>query len=146
MNRQVHTIFCDDIRHEINGKVSYIGVYSGLMFVPQFPISLPKLCLALNVVTPVTDPFRKIVIRVLKDRETITEAIVSDAELTKYGESVSNTLESERKDQVHVFRSLLVFSPFNLEGPCVLRVRVETEESEMRGAGLIINLVPSESK
>jgi hypothetical protein len=29
MNRQVQTVFCDDIRHELGGKLSYIGVYSG---------------------------------------------------------------------------------------------------------------------
>jgi hypothetical protein len=44
--RHVETLFCDDIRHEVGGKLSYIGVYSGGLFVRAFPVTLPKLCLA----------------------------------------------------------------------------------------------------
>jgi hypothetical protein len=38
-----HTTFCDDIRHEVDGKFTFIGVYSGSMFVRSaFPVVLPK--------------------------------------------------------------------------------------------------------
>jgi hypothetical protein len=38
------TIFCDDIRAEVGGKFSYMGIYRGTMFVhTDFPVSLPKL-------------------------------------------------------------------------------------------------------
>src|ERR1700675_16626 len=44
-----YTIFCDDIRQEIGGKFTYVGVYSGFMFIqPSFPVVLPKLCLAIT--------------------------------------------------------------------------------------------------
>jgi hypothetical protein len=44
------TTFCDDIRQEVGGKFSYIGVYSGFMFVHgSFPITLPKLCHAITL-------------------------------------------------------------------------------------------------
>src|SRR5271165_3565530 len=36
------TIFCDDIRAEVDGKVSFIGSYNGLMYVPSFPVTVPK--------------------------------------------------------------------------------------------------------
>lgn len=38
------TIFCDDVRHELNGKVSLMGVYGGDMYVTDFPVTLPKIC------------------------------------------------------------------------------------------------------
>jgi hypothetical protein len=38
MERHLQTIFCDDIRHELGGKLSYIGVYSGRLIVPDFPV------------------------------------------------------------------------------------------------------------
>jgi len=38
------SIFCDDIRHEINGKISLMGIYTGDMYVPNFPITLTKIC------------------------------------------------------------------------------------------------------
>jgi hypothetical protein len=45
------TIFCDDIRHEIGGKTSCIGIYSGTMYVHSaFPIILPKFCMSVTYV------------------------------------------------------------------------------------------------
>jgi hypothetical protein len=38
-----YTIFCDDVRQELGGKTSFIGVYSGMMLVHgEFPLTLPK--------------------------------------------------------------------------------------------------------
>lgn len=37
------TIFCDDLRNEVDGKLSFIGSYHGIMFVwGTFPASVPK--------------------------------------------------------------------------------------------------------
>jgi hypothetical protein len=45
-----YTIFCDDIRQEIGGKVSYMGVYRGgkLFAHSPFPLTLPKFGLAVH--------------------------------------------------------------------------------------------------
>jgi hypothetical protein len=45
-----HTVFCDDIRDELGGKVSYIGVYqTRKMFVHgEFPVTLPKFGFAIS--------------------------------------------------------------------------------------------------
>lgn len=43
------TIFCDDIRHELGGKVSYIGIYSGsINFNKPLPITLAKFGFAIR--------------------------------------------------------------------------------------------------
>jgi len=43
------TIFCDDIRPEVGGKFSFMGVYRGIMFVhSDFPVTLPKFGLAIH--------------------------------------------------------------------------------------------------
>jgi len=142
MNRHALTVFCDDIRQEIGGKLSYIGVYSGNMLVPAFPAVLPKLCLALSVVTPATSPFRKLTLRILKDQELLAEGSLSESELANFVEATNDVADDERKDRVQIFRSTFIFSPFKLDGPCVLRVRVETEEGKIRGVGLRIGLAP----
>src|SRR5438445_2168364 len=36
------SVFCDDIRAEVGGKASFIGVYNSIMFMPSFPAVLPK--------------------------------------------------------------------------------------------------------
>ncbi|MCA3697779.1 hypothetical protein [Aquidulcibacter sp.] len=38
-----YTFFCDDIRFEMSGKVSLIGIYSAVMLVKEFPTILPQL-------------------------------------------------------------------------------------------------------
>jgi hypothetical protein len=44
------TIFCDDIRAEIGGKFSYMGVYGGTMNIhaKTFPATLPRLALSIR--------------------------------------------------------------------------------------------------
>lgn len=44
-----YTIFCDDIRYEIDGKQSFIGIYaSEMIFSIPFPATLPKLGLSVK--------------------------------------------------------------------------------------------------
>jgi hypothetical protein len=45
-----YTIFCDDIRHELGGKVSFMGSYGGSLSVTHdFPAALPKFGLSINL-------------------------------------------------------------------------------------------------
>jgi len=143
MNRQVLTIFCDDIRQEIGGKFSYIGVYSAQMFVPSFPITLPKLCLAMNVITPADTPFRKLAMRILKDDTQLAEGVFDETQLASAVEASTVVPEDGRKERVLALQAMFVFSPFQVEGPCTLRVRVETDDGELRGLGLRIEQAPA---
>ena len=134
MDRHIQTIFCDDVRHELGGKLSYMGVYNGVLFVPAFPVTLPKLCLVINVLTPAEKPFAKLVLRVLTNEEVLIE---EDFDETQY-------TVRENEDRLLIFPSIFVFSPCQLDGPCILRVRAETEEGELKGPGLIIGQAPAE--
>lgn len=43
-----HVIFCDDIRHELHGKVTFVGVYSNVMYITgTLPVTLPKVCMGI---------------------------------------------------------------------------------------------------
>ena len=44
INFSCASIFCDDIRHEINGKMSLMGIYGDTMYLPDFPITVTKIC------------------------------------------------------------------------------------------------------
>jgi hypothetical protein len=40
------TIFCDDIRHEVSGKATFVGAYADTMYINgQLPAILPKLAI-----------------------------------------------------------------------------------------------------
>src|ERR1700761_8771536 len=64
MNRFGYSIFCDDIRNEPGGKLSFIGCYNGVIFVPpEFPLVLPKFCVHVHILSPATEPYESIVVR-----------------------------------------------------------------------------------
>ncbi len=43
------TIFCDDIREEVGGKSSFMGVYKGTMIINDvFPAIVPKFAMSIN--------------------------------------------------------------------------------------------------
>jgi hypothetical protein len=46
----IHSIIvCDDVRHESNGKAFLIGVYTGDIIVPAFPVNFLKIIVFLNL-------------------------------------------------------------------------------------------------
>lgn len=141
--RHVETLFCDDIRHEINGKLSYIGVYSGTLFVPVFPVTLPKLCISIKIVTSANEPLRSLTLRVLKDDEILQEIVFDKEQLVSASEILAELSDEERRLRVQMPQFLLAFSPLHLDKACTLRVRALADHEELRGVGLIIDQIPT---
>lgn len=139
--RHVETLFCDDIRHEINGKLSYIGVYSGTLFVPVFPVTLPKLCISVKIVTPANEPLRSLTLRVLKDDEILQEIVFDKEQLVSASKVLVELSDEERRLRVQMPQFLLAFSPLHLDKACTLRVRALADHEELRGVGLIIDQI-----
>jgi Family of unknown function (DUF6941) len=143
IERHIQTIFCDDIRHEIGNKMSYIGVYSGTLIVQSFPVTLPKLCLSVKIVTPPNQPLRSLILRVLKDEEIMQEITVDEKDLVSASEPYENMKAEDHKHRLQLANFFLVFSPLVLDGPCILRVRAQTEEGELRGMALAVQQAKS---
>lgn len=141
MSRNVFTIFSDDVRHEIGGKVSYIGVYAGKLLAASFPVVLPKLCLTLRITTPSSKPFQKLIAKIYKDDELIAEGELPPADL----QMQSDVEETENPSSVKKLRAIqmgFAFAPFVIDEPCFIRVRVENEGKELRGTGLRVEKAP----
>jgi hypothetical protein len=134
--RHVETVFCDDIRQEVGGKLSLIGVYSGGLLVSAFPVTLPKLCLFVRVVTPGEEPLRSLKLRVMKDDDVLQEIVMDEEQLAAASDSTEDTTEEQSKGRVRLAHFLLVFSPIQFVEPCSLRVRIQTEHGELAGVGL----------
>ena len=59
------TVFCDDIRDEVSGKRTYIGVYPNEMLVNgDFPLLLPTFGFALTYLEPLDWPVEKVTIKI----------------------------------------------------------------------------------
>jgi len=142
ITRHVETLFCDDIRHEVGGKLSFIGVYSSGLFVRAFPVTLPKLCLSVKIVTPADEPLKVLNLRVLRDEETLQEIALDEGQLADAIDSAEEMTEEQRKERVQMAQFMLVFSPIQFEDACTLRVRVQTEDGELHGMALKVDQAP----
>jgi hypothetical protein len=128
--------FCDDIRQEVGNKVSLMGCYGTKMFLAKFPVVLPKLCIQVQVTTPINKPFERLVIRVLRDDEPIAEL---SAEVEKFKKA---SVAPAWARWQHM-RAFMVLSPFQVDAPCKLRVRAETEDGTVDSGAFSIEEPPT---
>lgn len=142
ITRHVETLFCDDIRHEEGGKLSFMGVYSSGLFVPAFPATLPKLCLSVKIISPAGEPLRELSLRISRDEETLQEIALGEEQLAEASDSTEDMTEEQRKERIQMAQFMLVFSPIQFDGPCTLRVRVQTEDGELHGMSLKVDQAP----
>jgi hypothetical protein len=143
MNRFAHTIYSDDIRHEVGNKRSLIGIYSGKMFVPEFPVLLPKICMSIWIVTPANKPFKSLKVRVLADDNVVAEhPIDADTIAAQQPTSVISGPFDPEKPQIFTANFMVQISPYLVDKATTLRIRVVTEEEVLKGGALSIELAP----
>ncbi|WP_295433096.1 hypothetical protein [uncultured Thiodictyon sp.] len=145
ISRHIETLFCDDIRHEVGGKLSFIGVYSGGLIVPAFPVTLPKLCLSVRIVTPTGEPLSSLTLRIWKDDKILQEMVLAEDQLAAASSDATDEMIGEQQKngvRVSVSQVLLVFSPIQFDEPCVLKVRAQTETGELAGVALRVMTQP----
>lgn len=76
MNRKFDCIFADDIRNELGGKHSIIGVYNSVLSLDTAQSLIPKLAVSLTCHTGFGHPFKQIFVLVMLD-----DAVISQNEL-----------------------------------------------------------------
>ena len=139
MSRFAHSIYSDDVRHEIGNKRSIIGIYTGKMFVTEFPVVLPRLCISTVVVTPINRPFKELRFRLLSDDEVVLD---SPLDKSHFPSGEDEKSEGENAPRVIIANFEMQVSPFPVQKAITLRVRIITEEEELKGGALSIELAP----
>lgn len=137
MNRFAHAIFCDDIRQELGGKFTFVGVYGSHLLVPKFPSILPKLCIVVNMATPVGQPFESLRFRVLKGDDTLAEGDFQQVA------KATSELPDAKQGQVIRVATHAVFSPFKVDAPELVRVQILTGADEIQAGSLQIDQNPA---
>lgn len=136
-DRILTSIFCDDIRREMDNKTSFMGCYESELIVPYAPIVLSKLCVYIIALTPIARPFDSLTLRVVLDNHTEL------ARLEIPPEELSNRpVVSDETATRKFISTALMFSPFVIEKPTSLRVMADTEEGEIVGPRLLIKVAP----
>lgn len=140
MDRFVTAIYCDDIREEVGGKRSFMGVYAGGLTVQNAPVVLPRLCVIVILNTPMNRPFTKCVIRILRDDETMAEMQLESEALEMQSKIAAESIPPDLENPSIVLHAVAQFMPFPILGNCKLRIRVQTEEEELKGPALEIKV------
>jgi len=137
------TTYCDDIRQEIGGKLSLMGVYNGVMFVQQFPVTLPKFWVVANYVVSRDEPPKSLKFRVFKNNEPLADLDATP----EYLEQLAHAREPvvpppDGSQKVISTQTQVCFAPLVIDAPCVLRVVAITDKKEVRGLGLQVQQQP----
>lgn len=137
--RHLEVIYCDDIREEVGNKLSYMGVYSGELTVPNAPVLLAKFCIAVKVTTDIGDPFEALEVRVVKVKNNDETELLSTGPITLPAE-----LAGIDNGSAHlVVQMNFMLTPFQIDEETTLRIKAITEREELRGMALRIRIVPS---
>ncbi len=143
MNRFGHSIFCDDIRNEPGGKLSFIGCYNGVIFVPpEFPFVLPRFCIQIHIFSPAAQPFSSIVVRCYapgEDRPIFEEPIEPPSKDAQV--DLVAGFEKEQAAPLYIVAGTsLIFAPLHIRTLGLIRVRalVDDADDEVRLGSLRI--------
>jgi hypothetical protein len=142
MNRYGYSIFCDDIRNEAGGKLSFIGCYNGIILISgQFPLVLPKLCVHVHILSPASQPFSSIAVRCYLpgDDKPFFEEPIETPEHHDQTELVANLKADTSAPLFIVAATSLIFAPLELRSSGLMRVRAVIDaDQELRLGSLRI--------
>lgn len=137
MSRFAYCIFCDDVRQEVSGKTSLIGVYQGKLIVEELPAAIAKLFAIIHVVTPKGKPFKSLDVKIeyngqvmfdLPDTENLVKRLADHA--------------GDDEDEI-VFQAQVAFSPLHLEKTGRIKVKVMADGKKIACHGLLIEADPN---
>ncbi len=142
------TIFCDDIRPEVGGKLSYMGVYNGTMFVAgDLPITFPKFCISVHyhefVLPEDKRPTGNVPFKIFMPwDEEGTPSLTSEfpMEEARKSSQLAEFREQAPADSDHLIltQAHLAFAPFAISRYGYIRVRAYWGTEEIRLGALRI--------
>jgi hypothetical protein len=130
------TIFCDDIREELSGKISLIGVYGGDLVVnAPFPLWLPKICFLINAFfnPELTIKSPQLIIYFPGDAE---DAPTVHADLPWNAEPVTGDPAFPDAQPSINFRAQLIMGAVSLREEGYIRVRITHKNERIRVGAL----------
>lgn len=138
------TLFCDDIRHEVNGKMTLVGCYSSeLNFNGPQPGMLPTFAALVNIRIPVSVKFNSIKLRVLKEEgDETTEILEADIEVpeNKKGKVFQDLSTESTEEKMFSMTVPLQWSPLPVKESGFIKVRAYLDGGkEIRLGALKVN-------
>lgn len=134
-DRNLSAIFCDDIRHEMGNKMSFMGCYQSELNVANAPVALSKLCVFVSATTPQNKPFKALTLRIVQDTDIELARLEISSEQLQQGAQIVDPTATRKN-----LGTAIVFSPFFIEKSTSIRLLAITEEGEIVGPRLLIKV------
>lgn len=141
----LHTVWCDDVRHEVGNKLSLMGIYTGEMLLPGLPAVLGKLVCHNTLVLPIAHRARSIRLKLLKDDAVLGEQVLEQRDPTQaQGEGEVRTLSGHAATRLNLNMTMLL-QPLELPvGTRVMQVVAEVDGVALPGNKLWVTIVAAE--
>ncbi|MCK9504677.1 MAG: hypothetical protein M0Q95_10910 [Porticoccaceae bacterium] len=138
-DRYVHALWCDDIRQEVGNKPSFMGAYVGGITVPSLPIIFPKLSVYVWVSTPISNPFKTIALRIVRDDGfVLTETPVND-----FSQHLIKHPIDENANRIDLMFGMNLIGVEIPIGCKYFAVEVDTESGSLESPKLFISVNPN---
>jgi hypothetical protein len=142
-------LFCDDIRVEIGGKVSLMGLYQAEMFFPNniaLPALLPKMVIVVNYYEAHGSLNEDVSFKVTygDENNVIAEVPVSRRDIiAEQAQAASLAEVSADSERIYNIRLPVTLSPFRIEKMGRFRVRAHYSDGKiLRLGSLILRQIP----
>ncbi|WP_137754409.1 hypothetical protein [Sphingopyxis sp. L1A2A] len=135
-----HVVFCDDIREEIGGKRTFVGVYGNFLVISAVgPVTLPQLCAAISLrIDPPTAP-TAVTVRIFRSDgdELLFEASA------EFPPTPSNPSPFGDENSVSFIE---LFVPARMQNlvitqDCAIKVRAFIGDDEIRLGAIVVSFV-----
>jgi hypothetical protein len=135
------TIFCDDIRDEVTGKKTYVGIYPHDMVIPgPFPSLIPQFALAVTYLEPLDMEICPVTVKVYVPSEDGLGQLAAEIEIPLDRVDANY---SKDMDPLAQYRAILMgfkISPFLIVGEGYVKVRAYVKQEEIRMGSMRIRL------
>jgi hypothetical protein len=135
-----HTIFCDDLREEVGGKVSYMGIYrQQLNLATPFPTALPKLVVMVTWQEPAIEEYIPITVQIFLPGQDDSDEPAVNATIP--ADPVNNMvfpLEITAEDKLRILLIPATFAPMQFEAEGKIRVQVVRGDEIYKLGSLLI--------
>ena len=133
----VFCLYADDVRHEVNGKVSFIGTYLGDLnaTAPSLPSNIARLVVAIFVNIPRDRKFKRLNFEILWD-DTVLQGMNFDAGQLPAG--LDDNLAPDANG--HVINLIAAIEPMQLKGNGSINVKVTVDDDVVMGNKLKVNV------
>jgi hypothetical protein len=124
MPRLISVTYCDDIRNEIEGKLSFIGVYGAVAHLSAYPALLPKFAINIAITVTVDEVPETTTSTVSIDDREIGKITLTRAEIEQNAANNPMIPPPGVKSMPIVMNQNIIISPLQLEHSCKLSIHV----------------------